>query len=122
MSRTGVRTRVAIVLQAAAIQRIDFAGRAGQASTTAPTAAATLDPAATDIEAALQAALAAHARARFDRAVIVSDGFATAGDTERGLRALRDAGVPLQWIALGRPPPATRIAERSEEHTSELQS
>src|SRR5574337_205948 len=144
MSRTGVRTRVAIVLQAAAvlvlvdrshsmpaadteraadavveaaraqgaaIQRIDFAGRAGQASTTAPTAAATLDPAATDIEAALQAALAAHARARFDRAVIVSDGFATAGDTERGLRALRDAGLPLQWIPLGRPPTATRIAE-----------
>lgn len=97
--------------QGAAIQRIDFAGRAGLASASARTAAATLDPAATDIEAALQAALAAHARTRFDRAVIVSDGFATAGDTERGLRALRAAGLPLQWIALGRAPPATSIAE-----------
>ncbi len=95
----------------ATLLRIDFAGRPAPSSTTAEAASATTASAPTNIEAALQLALAEHARAAIDRAVIVSNGFATAGDTERGLRAVRAAGLALQWIALGRPPPETRIAE-----------
>ncbi|MDE2614889.1 MAG: hypothetical protein KGL78_15735, partial [Burkholderiales bacterium] len=69
------------------------------------------DPTGTDLEAALDAALAAHARTPLAAAVMISDGLATAGDTERALRTLREAGVPLHWLALGRPAPAVRITD-----------
>jgi Ca-activated chloride channel family protein len=95
----------------AEIQRLDFAGRPGPPTAAADTDAAALDPSATDIEAALQAALALHARSGFDRIVVVSDGLANGGDTERGLRAVHEAGVMLQWIAVGRSPPPTRLAD-----------
>lgn len=68
------------------------------------------DPSGTAIEAALQAALATHARRPLAGLVIVSDGWATAGDTARALANVRDAGVPLHWVPVGRPPPASRIA------------
>ena len=43
--------------------------------------------------------------------VVVSDGLENAGDAERALRAAREARLPLLWIAEGRPPPPTRVAE-----------
>jgi len=94
-----------LVLAAGAVDlhRLDFAGR--------PAAAAALDPAATHIEAALDAALAAHAQVAFDGVVVVSDGQENVGDAARALRAVRDAGLPLHWMAVGRPPPRARIAE-----------
>lgn len=89
------------------LQWLEFAGRPGTPGAVAETA---LDPAATNIEAALEAVLAAHARTPFDAAIVISDGQATVGDTARALRAMHDAGLPLQWIRVGSPPPATRIA------------
>ncbi len=59
----------------------------------------------------MAAALAAHAQAPFESAVMISDGLETAGDTARALHAMREARVPLQWIAVGRPPPETRVSE-----------
>ena len=141
MPRLATDQALAEVLQAARvagageIQLMEFAGRpaspkaviaataarAAPADTTvtaapaamAPGAAVAADtqPAATNIEAALQAALAAHAGAAFDGAVLISDGLATAGDTARGLGALRDARLALQWRALGRQAPPVRVAE-----------
>lgn len=95
----------------ATLQQIDFAGRPGAQRLHATAPGTALDPSATDIEAALDAALAAHAEAPFDRVVVVSDGLENTGDAARGLRSAREARMPLQWIAVGRPPPATRIAE-----------
>jgi hypothetical protein len=90
------------------LQLLPFAGKPALAGADD---VAALEPAATDIEAALQAALAAHAQAAYAGAVIVSDGHATRGDTARALRAAREAGLPVQWLAVGRPPPETRITE-----------
>lgn len=87
----------------AELQRLEFAGRPDGA---APSG---LDPSATNIEAALHAALARHAQHAFDRLVLVSDGHANAGDTARGLAAVHEAGWPLEWVAVGRPPPAAHI-------------
>ena len=123
MPRPDTDRALAEVLQAArdagagAVQLIEFAGQ--PAPPTAPTApkapgpasTAELMPTATHIEAALHAALAAHAAAGFDGAVVVSDGMATVGDTDRALRAVREARLPLQWLALGRSPPPVRLAE-----------
>ncbi len=89
-----------------ALPVIEFAARPGPGA-----AAGVVDASATDIEAALDAALAAHAQTPFDAAVMVSDGWANVGDTERALRALRHAHLPLQWQAVGRPAPAVRITE-----------
>ena len=102
------------------LQWLEFAGRPALPSPsftpvtpsppgTGPTA--DLEPSATHIEAALQAALAAHAQTPFDSIVVVSDGHETTGDAARALRAVREARLPLQWIVLGRPPPETRIAQ-----------
>jgi Ca-activated chloride channel homolog len=93
------------------LQLIEFAGRPSAPSANGTGAVAHLDLTATNIEAALEAALAAHAQTAFASAVMISDGLDNAGDTARALRALREARLPLQWIAVGRPPPATRIAE-----------
>lgn len=110
MPRAPTDAALAEVAQAAGaagageVLRIDFARRPA-----APGAA--LDASATDLEAALDAALALHARQPLAGAVMISDGQATQGDTERALRALRAAGLPLHWLALGRPAPAVRIAD-----------
>lgn len=103
---------VAEVLQAAEESRsgevrvIEFGGRPLDPSTAGDTW-----PAATDIERALEAALAAHAERRYSVAVLVSDGHETAGDALRGLRATREAGLPVRWFGVGRPLPATRIVD-----------
>ena len=99
------------------LQLIEFAGRPSTPSAlpllSAPPAGAEarLDASSTDIEAALDAALVAHVRTPFDGLVMVSDGLANAGDTSRGLARLRQAGLSLQWLAVGRAPPPTRIAD-----------
>lgn len=72
---------------------------------------AALDPSATDIESAIGAALALHARQPIAGLILLSDGFATRGDTRRGLLAAAAAGVPVSWIEVGRPPPALHLAE-----------
>ena len=99
------------------VQLIEFAGRPATAVASAsPTTLATapldaLQPAATNIEAALEAALAAHAKSAFASLVIVSDGLENVGDAARALDAVRAARLPLQWMAVGRAPPPTRIAQ-----------
>jgi len=102
----------------AAVQVIAFAGRPAAAVTVSgpsrpdpdgPAAAAALGPAATHIEAALNVALASHAQAGLSGVVVISDGQETAGQAERALRALHEAGLPLQWLAVGRPPPPVRL-------------
>ncbi len=93
------------------IQRLEFAGRAALPSTGAGAAAVDLAPAVTNIEAALDAALAARSQAAFDHLVMISDGLANAGDTPRALRAVHAAQGPLPWVAVGRAPPPTRIVE-----------
>ncbi len=71
----------------------------------------TIEPSATDIESAVDAALALHARQPLAGLVVVSDGFATRGDTQRALRAAAAAGVSVSWIEVGRPPPALHLDE-----------
>ncbi len=93
------------------VQVLEFAGRAGAPSALPAGSASDLQPSATNIEAALDAALAAHAQAAFDSVVMISDGLENAGDTARALRAMHDARLPVQWIAVGRPPPETRVSE-----------
>ncbi len=93
------------------LQLLEFAGKPAPASTQAGESIAHLDPSSTNIEAALDAALAADARAPFASVVIISDGLENAGDAERALRTARDARLPVHWIPVGRPVPETRIAE-----------
>ena len=112
-------------LRAAATGRhfewLEFAGRAGTpgpplAEAVAPTARdrgadEDLLPSVTDLERALDAALAAHARHPYAAAVVVSDGRANAGDTDRALSSAREAGLPVRWITVARPAPAAWIAD-----------
>jgi len=90
---------------------LEFAGRPGAPAALPAASVAELRPSGTNIEAALDDALAAHARTPFASAVMISDGLGNAGDTARALRAMREAQLPLQWIAVGRPPPETRVSE-----------
>jgi Mg-chelatase subunit ChlD len=93
----------------ARVERIEFAGRPSPAAPAAPGAG--LDPTATDIAAAIEAGLAAHAAEPFALAVVISDGHATQGDTAGLLAAARDASLPLSWAAVGAAAPDLRIAE-----------
>jgi Mg-chelatase subunit ChlD len=70
-----------------------------------------IEPSATNLELAVEAALAAHAQQQFVAAVIVSDGRANAGDTERALANARHAKLPLLWLAAARPAPRAWIAD-----------
>ena len=72
---------------------IEFAGRPMASSTQAADSVTHLEPSATNIEAALEAALAAHAEAAFTSVVMVSDGLENVGDAARALRALRASSV-----------------------------
>ena len=103
--------RATVAAGGEAPQVLEFAGRPGVPGAPGLGAAAGLVPSATDLEAALDAALAAHARSAFDRIVVVSDGLETQGDAARAMRAVRDAGLPLQWLAVGSPLPPVRVAE-----------
>jgi hypothetical protein len=94
-----------------ALQVIEFAGRAAAPSLSVGESTVGLRPSATNIEAALDAALAAHAQTPLAGVVVVSDGLENAGDASRGLRAAREARLPVHWVAVGRPPPLTHIAQ-----------
>lgn len=115
--RTLAEGALADVVQAAKaggvgdLQWLEFAGKPAAPSTMPARTTADLEPSATNIESALEAALAAHAEAAFAGVVVVSDGLENVGDAARALRAVRDARLPLQWIAVGHPPPETRLAE-----------
>jgi Mg-chelatase subunit ChlD len=67
------------------------------------------DRAATDLEQALRAGLERLRPGAAGELIVISDGHATQGVTERALESARDAGVPVQWIALGRTAPSDRI-------------
>ncbi|MEP7138527.1 MAG: VWA domain-containing protein [Caldimonas sp.] len=95
----------------ARLQRLEFAGKPSTPLPLDAAGGAALEPSSTDIEAALDAALAAHAAAPLDGVVVVSDGQQTTGDATRALRAMHDAHLPVQWATVSRPPPRTRIAQ-----------
>jgi hypothetical protein len=95
----------------AKVQVLEFAGSPGATTAEAAGRSPTLQTAATNIEAALDAALAAHARTPLESAVIVSDGWENAGDARRGLRAAQDAHLPLRWVGVSRDAPLTRVAD-----------
>lgn len=115
--RAGSDKAVADILDAAKAtgaadpQLIEFAGRPGAPAAPASNAVADLEPSATNIQAALEAALAVHARSALASVVLVSDGLENRGDMAPALRAAREAGLPLQWVAIGRPPPQVRVME-----------
>ncbi len=93
------------------VRVLEFAGGPGVLSRLGGTPLADLQPAATNIEAALDVALAAHAETAFMSAVVISDGLENAGDAARALHAAHEARLPIRWIAVGRPAPETRIAQ-----------
>lgn len=68
-------------------------------------------PSVTDLERALDAALAAHARHPYAAAVVLSDGRANAGDSDRALSSAREVGLPVHWLTVARPAPAAWIAD-----------
>ena len=93
------------------LQLLEFAGRPAAPSANAADSVADLEPSATNIEAALDAALAAHARSAVRQRRHHLGRPRERGRPERALRAAREARLPVQWIAVGRPPPETRISE-----------
>ena len=95
----------------ARLQRLEFAGKPSMPLPLDEAGSAALEPTSTDIEAALDAALAVHAAVPLDGVVVVSDGQQTSGDATRALRAMREARLPVQWSTVARPPPPTRIAQ-----------
>ena len=103
--------RAATAAGASKPQVIEFADRPELRDTSTGTVPSPLDASATNIEAALLAALEVHARSPFDSMVMVSDGLETVGDASRALRVLREARLPVQWIAVGRPAPPTHLGE-----------
>jgi uncharacterized membrane protein len=115
--RTASNTAVADVVRAAKsagageIQFIEFAGKPAAPSTRTAGSTVALDPSATNIEAALESALAVDAQTALSSVVIVSDGLENVGDAARALQAAREAHLPVQWDAVSRPPPQTHIAE-----------
>lgn len=115
--RAAADKAIAEVMQAARagrgreVQLLEFAGRPAVPVAQANDAVADLEPSVTNIEVALDAALAAHAQAAIASIVVISDGLENVGDAARALRAVREARLPLQWIPVGREPPQTRVAE-----------
>jgi Mg-chelatase subunit ChlD len=105
----------------ARIEWLEFAGRPGSPAPL-PTpgresngrdraADADLLRSATDLERALDAALAAQARRPYAAAIVVSDGRANAGDSGRALASAREAGLPVHWLTVARTAPAAWIAD-----------
>jgi len=95
----------------AAPRWLEFAGRPSSPGSIASASAAGLETSATDIEAALEAALAVHAVEPVEGLIVVSDGQETIGDATHALRAVHEAKLPLRWIAVSRPPPPTRVVQ-----------
>ncbi len=96
-------TEITAALGAAQVDHLAFAASAATAGEPAP------DTGRTNLEAALQAALARHAQAPLAGVAVVSDAHATEGDAASALRALQDAGLPVHWRALGRPAPPAQL-------------
>ncbi len=92
-----IDTALARVQQDCAAQRIDCAPREFGAS----------DPARTDLAAALHGALPA------PRLLLISDGFATAGETGLALESLRAAGTEVLWLPIAARSDRPRIADWS---------
>jgi hypothetical protein len=88
---------------AAAMLELEFAGRAALLRTPAARTGTEsgsreeVEPLATDLEAALRAALSSVDAARPAALVVLSDGLATRGDTRRALEDVAAAGVPVLW-------------------------
>lgn len=102
------------------IDTIEFAGRVTPPLDSASTERGTrpenetaryIDPSATNLELAVEAALAADDRRPHAAAVIISDGRSNAGDTERALATARHAGLPLLWLDAARSAPRAWIAD-----------
>jgi Mg-chelatase subunit ChlD len=70
-----------------------------------------IEPTATNLQLAIEAALAASERRLHAAVVIVSDGRSNAGDAEHALAAARQAGLPLLWLDAARPEPRAWIAD-----------
>jgi hypothetical protein len=117
MPRTAVDTAVADVVRAAdaaggvSVQLLEFAGAADVVTAPATEAPVDLQPSVTNIERALDAVLVAHAESGYLGAVVISDGQENAGDAARALRAARAAKLPIEWIAVGRPPREIRVVD-----------
>jgi Ca-activated chloride channel family protein len=102
------------------IDTIEFAGRAAPPLDLASNRRGTLhegetprdiDPGATNLELAVDAALSADDRQSHAAAVIVSDGRSNAGDAARALAAARQAGLPMLWLDAARSKPRAWIAD-----------
>ena len=94
---------------AAEVEVLEFAGRPASARDESTDSLSAVQSSATNIERALDAALAAHARSAYAGALVISDGFETEGETVRALQAAREARLPIHWLAMGRAPPDARI-------------
>ena len=85
------------------VMELEFGGRAG--SLQVPSARTDgmsrarqeLEPGATNLAAALQAALSSTRGARPAALVVLSDGLATTGDSRGALEGAAAAGVPVLW-------------------------
>jgi hypothetical protein len=95
--RVAIDAAVARVLQDCATQRIDCATRDFGGD----------DPARSDLAAALDSGLPAR------RLLLVSDGFATAGDTGLALESLQAAGIEVLWLPVAARADRPRIADWS---------
>jgi uncharacterized membrane protein len=100
---------------ATALLELEFAGQAAPLrAPVARTGAASqsresIEPLATDLEAALRQALSSVDATRPAALVVLSDGFATRGDTRRALEGVAAAGVPLLWRTVPPDAAAPRI-------------
>jgi Mg-chelatase subunit ChlD len=103
------------------LEWLQFAGRAGLPAPL-PTDAVEMDarardageillPSVTNLEQALDAALAAHAHRPYAAAVVLSDGRANAGDASRALSSAREAGLPIRWLTVARSAPVAWIED-----------
>jgi len=98
-----------------AVVELEFAGRAAPLRAPAAHAGAAsrsredIEPLATDLEAALRAALSSVDAARPAALVVLSDGLAIRGDTRRALEGVAATGVPLLWRTVPPDAAAPRI-------------
>jgi len=105
-----VPTPAADAAWAAALRQRDrpatllFAGDVVSADTTEPR-----NRAATDLEQAIRAGIQALRAGPVGELIVISDGRATEGATERALESARAAQIAVNWIGVGRPMPAARI-------------
>ncbi len=104
----------------ARVEAIEFAGRPARVASLRSGArdeadgrepSNDIEPSATNLERAVDAALAASAQRPYASLVIVSDGRANAGDAARALASARDAGLPVLWLTAARSAPRAWIAD-----------